>query len=129
MHDFFDPRTWPTDDPIYRIYGDPGATIFATVDWQDYEWAVQWMWTTKWSRGRRQRYLCRQVTKRTNGHRENSTLFLHVAVMLRTSVPRPSPLHTMVDHLDGDPFNCRRSNLRWATPSMNRRNTRRSRLA
>lgn len=122
--DVFDPRTWSAEEPIFRVYGDVRAEVFAIVDEADYAWAVQWMWTTKKSRGGRQFYVCRQLTRWTGGLRANRTLMLHVEVMLRTGTPKPTPEHSMVDHRDGDPMNCRRGNLRWATPSMNRRNIR-----
>lgn len=127
----------------YRIYGDDNAQTWAVVDEEDYQFLTQWKWSwnnpsTK-KRERRKKYLRRNiqtildptlggglwtnpitgVTSRNRGHRIQQTLFLHFVVMLRTGKSPPTPKHTIVDHRDGDEFNCRRKNLRWYTPSQN----------
>jgi hypothetical protein len=133
MHEL-DPSLIPMPHDDCRIYGDDRGELCAFVDAIDYQWAVQWIWSPKWSRGGRKFYLRRNVqeqlgpdyecpvTGRRLRNRVQRTLFLHVAIMKRTGIEPPSPEHTMVDHRDSDSLNCRRGNLRWATPSMNAKN-------
>lgn len=49
-------------------------------------------------------------------------IYIHVEIMRRTTILPPAPGFKIVDHRDGDELNCRRANLRWATPRMNRMN-------
>lgn len=120
--DPFDPNLI-VDDHEYRIYGDDLAQTWVVVDREDYLWAVQWKWKWKTSRGKRKFYMCRTLTyKNRFGTQSDTSLFLHVAIMKRTGIIPPSPKHTIVDHRNGDERDCRRPNLRWATPSMNRKN-------
>lgn len=117
--DPFDPRFWDIDVPHEcRIYGDDHANIWALVDAVDYQWAIKWLWRPKLSRGGRKVYLYR--TACGNGLRRSA--YLHVEIMRRTEIIPPSKFHTITDHRNGNSLDCRRANLRWATPSMNRRN-------
>lgn len=122
--DMWDPNTWTVPDHEFRIYGDVNASWWCIVDEEDYHWAVKYCWTKhvslnspwKW-------YLRRAVGVNRNGMRLNTyTLYLHIEIMKRTGILPPSPAHILVDHRDSNSFNCRRSNLRWATPGMNARN-------
>lgn len=107
-----------------RIYAsDDDPTTFALVDYVDYQWALQWKWRAKSSRGGRKIYLCRKTSNYTAPTvRIQGNAWLHIEIMKRTGVPPPDLFHTMVDHRDSDGLNCRRGNLRWATPSMNAKN-------
>jgi hypothetical protein len=121
MHDLLDPRTWTWLDEAdlgYRLYLDVHCEKYALLDYVDYQWAIQWCWKIKCSRGRRKWYAIR------NGSIDGRSvsIYLHVQVMLRTGIARPDWPTVMVDHRDGDSMNCRRGNLRWATPKMNRAN-------
>ena len=133
MHEWHPSRVFAEPEPC-RIYGDDKGELFALVDAIDYQWVVQWQWSPKWSRGGRKVYLRRNVQETIADHgvcpetgmrirtRTQRTLFLHTAIMGRMGIEPPTPLHTIVDHRDSDGLNCRRDNLRWATPSMNAKN-------
>lgn len=110
------------EDRAYYIMGDDHGDIMARVDREDYWYFCQWRWAVKYDKHGKKPYLYRKIfTKNTASNR--TSLFLHVAVQVRTGIPQPLH-HSMVDHEDGDSLNCRRYNLSWATPSMNRRNIR-----
>ena len=118
MHGTFPrPSIWETDpDQERRIYGDNRCSVWAIVDEEDYHWAVQWLWSPKLSRGKAKRkvYLYRNYRQ--------ASIYLHVLIMERTGIVRPSASHVVVDHRNGNSLDCRRANLRWATRSMNRLN-------
>lgn len=106
----------------YRIYLDNRASVWAVVDEVDYHWAVRWLWAAKNSKRGNKVYAYRTLSDRSRGYKVTSSLYLHVQIMERTGIVRPSEKHLVVDHRNGDSLDCRRSNLRWATRSMNRRN-------
>lgn len=125
MQDWADPNTWDLSLLERRIYGDDNAQVYAIVDEEDYWHFTKYKWTTKRSRGGPEGkfYLRRAVGENANGMRlKTFTLYLHVEIMKRKDPVRPCVAHTLVDHRDGQSLNCRRSNLRWATPTMNNRN-------
>lgn len=107
----------------FRIWLDDREHEYVVVDEEDYCWAVRWRWQQKFSRGNATWYAVRTLSTSTNGFREDVCLYLHVEIMKRTKIEKPSHLHTLVDHFDRDVRNCQRYNLRWATPSMNRLNS------
>lgn len=122
MVDIWDPNTWCLDTKTCCLYLDDYAERFVLLDEEDYWWAVNWRWHVNKPRGRRarkKRYACRSQGR---GGNYRPKLYLHVQIMLRTGILPLSPAHTIVDHRDGNEFNCQRANLRWATPSMNRLN-------
>lgn len=142
MLDAFDPNNWPAIwNEECRIYGSDDLSIYSVVDIDDYSFLSKWVWSPKISRGGKKVYLRRNIETAIEGgcggyyvnpetgryvrnrRRIQQTLFLHTVVMWRTGIIPPSKDHSLVDHLDGDGMNCRRNNLRWATHSMNSRNT------
>jgi hypothetical protein len=114
--DPFDPRYLDFDWPSY-LHAASGER--ALVDYEDYLFFVQWQWRFKKSRNSHKGYLFRTVKVKIGASFQSVNQWLHVEIMKRTGIEPPSPLHTLVDHIDNDQLNCRRLNLRWATPSEN----------
>lgn len=133
--DMWDPNTWAPDTHEHRIYADETLEHYAVVDAIDYSHCSQWLWSMhsrkKWERTGRF-YLRRVITtfhapdgekyeSPIHGHmvrhrnRTTVTRFLHTEILLRIGVQPPTPEHTEGDHIDRQWWNCRRSNLRWAT--------------
>lgn len=106
-------------DP-YRIWLDVAADIYATVSFEDYDWALTWRWQITWDRHKRKAYATRSTWDGTR----RVKLYLHKEILKRTGKVPPSKRHTMGDHGDGNSLHCERDNLEWATPGMNRRTAR-----
>lgn len=106
----------PVDLGPQRIFLDErDDTIFATVDYVDYHWAIRWRWHWKWDKRKRKRY----AQRRTSIKGRQVTLFLHKEVLLRK---QPNGRKPIGDHVNGDSLDCRRDNLNWATRSENNAN-------
>lgn len=122
--DPFDPNnwTWLNEPYEYRIYLDNRADLYTIVDEVDYWWAIRWCWNAKRDPGGAI-YTRRAVsTYDDNGTRISSaTLYLHVEILRRSGKRKPTPKHKWGDHKNGDTLNCKRSNLRWVTPSGNQK--------
>jgi hypothetical protein len=118
--DFLNPNNWvPDTEHEHRLYLDDHAGVYAVLDYEDWLWAIRWRWMGVTSRGGSKIYARRTARLRGGGWR---SVFLHVEVMLRSGIEPPSSAHRIVDHRNGKSLHCRKSNLRWATGSMNRRN-------
>lgn len=109
-------------DSPYRIWLDVANGIYATVSPEDYQWALQWRWQITWDRHKRKAYATRstRTAERPNRHK----LYLHKEILKRKGDVPPTERHTMGDHGDGNSLHCERGNLKWATPSQNRRTAR-----
>ena len=106
----------------FRIYGKDDASIWAVVDEVDYHRLIRWRWNVKLCRSQIP-YLRRAVGVNQGGVRlKTYSVYLHVDVMQATGIAPPSEHHRIVDHRNGNSLDCRRANLRWATPRMNARN-------
>ena len=120
--DPFDPNNWDLTPYPRRVYLDDKAETFVLVDEIDYQWALQWRWHINKPHAKRngkKLYACRS---QGGGGRYKPKLYLHVEIMKRTGIIPPTPDFIIVDHRDGKELNCTRTNLRWATPRMNRMN-------
>lgn len=95
-----------------------GHTVFVLLDGADLEWARKWRW--HWRKDKRNKKFYATRSTWEDGRRK--TLYLHVEVLRRSKKKRPTALHRISDHIDGDTLNCRLDNLRWATGEMNGKN-------
>lgn len=110
------------DYPPRNIWLNAELTLAALVDPEDYDFFSRWRWFAKPNSRGLKFYAFRGTS--IAGVRGVS-LYLHVEILKRFKPERPSPRHTQGDHRNGDSLDCRRLNLRWATPSENRLNLRR----
>lgn len=109
------------DDYEYRIYGDEKCRTWAIVDREDYELFCRYAWCVKTCK-RNKSYLRRAVAIWENKKLiKTVSLYLHIEIQKRVCPP-PSRFHVKVDHRNGNSWDCRRKNLRWATNAMNAKN-------
>jgi HNH endonuclease len=125
LGDWADPRLWPLDAPREPVVylSDTDASLVALLDPVDWDWARRHKWgfvtSNMRKNGREKFYACRTVMA---AGRTFFRVYLHKEVVLRAHGDPPTSAHTIGDHRDGNSLDCRRDNLRWATPSMNRMN-------
>lgn len=124
--DALDPRVVFDDsvEPASLVRIWISNTRFALVDLQDVQHLSTWRWSEHFNE-HGNLYVSR-LQGAWPGKRQR--FFMHRIVMLRVGPP-PSPEHRYVDHKNGDTLDNRRANLRWATPSMNAKNTWLNRIA
>jgi hypothetical protein len=118
--DALDPTLWAPDAAApRRLYLDASGEVWVLLDAEDYDWAVQWVWTITRNSTGLKIYATRN-TRHPNSRRQIK-LYLHKEILKRFAM-QPSPKHHICDHKNGDSTDCRRANLRWATPKENRAN-------
>lgn len=129
--DPFDPRGWDEAEPaVCYLHLSDRVDLYAIVDPEDYAWARLHRWCHTYGSGEMVE-VAEGVTaiarpdhiyaRRCVG---GETLYLHREVLIRRDglpVSR-SRIRMVGDHLNGLTLDCRRRNLRWATPSQNARN-------
>jgi HNH endonuclease len=94
----------PQDQSIRFIPLTQGKHVI--VDAADYEWLMQWNWHVLAGAGNRD-YAARGE--------DNETILMHRVIV--------GGEHEAIDHVDGNPLNNRRSNLRGCTTAENQWNT------
>lgn len=123
--DDWNPNNFPPRE--YRVYGGKNLDYFAIVDYEDYMWAMQWLWgyvknTSQKGRARLTRLVYISRMTRAVGNRDVSVRkYLHIEIMKRTGIEPPSSLHRIVNHKNSNTLDCRRENLEWETYSGNNR--------
>lgn len=120
--DPWDPNNWDLTPYPQRVYLDDKAETFVLVDEIDYQWALQWRWHVNKPHATRNGKKCYPCRSQGRGGNYHPKLYLHVEIMKRTGILPLAPVFKIVDHRNGNELDCRRVNLRWATPRMNRMN-------
>ena len=119
--DWLDPRTWGCELPYNSFCIDWDKKLFAIVDHEDYDWALQWVWHVTKSRTESNLYVTRN-TRLQGKNGPQVKLYLHKEILKRSFKLPPTPNHIVGDHINGNSLDNRRKNLRWATFSENAEN-------
>lgn len=99
---------WPGDEAV-RIYLDDDCQRFALVDADIYPKLANRTFCHVRGGGNR------GISSYARCNR--SRVYLHLLIVPSSS--RPSPKHTILDHINRDGLDCRRANLEWVTPGQN----------
>ena len=88
---------------------------FAQVDDEDYEYLMQWKWRYKPNNGEKSTYGYACRTQRDTVAKKNLFVLMHRVIM-------NTPIGRVTDHIDGDPLNCQKDNMRICTRAENSKN-------
>ncbi|HEY3768143.1 MAG TPA: AP2 domain-containing protein [Candidatus Angelobacter sp.] len=100
----------PPDEFIRYIPLTQGK--FAIVDASDYEWLSQWHWAAEYHTSDNKWRAKRNTTKTIGQKLIQKTIYMHRQII-------NAPDGVQVDHVDGNPLNDQRGNLRLATHQQN----------
>lgn len=112
------PDRAPLHVPYRRLELSASRGIWCIVDADDWDWIVAHRWNYGWWANTPHKH----YAKRNTGP-ERSTVYLHREIQKRAD-PRPDVFQWthLVDHINGQPLDNRKANLRWATAAENTAN-------
>lgn len=98
---------------------------FTVVDDQDYEFLNQWNWQSAYDPKLDGYYVHRtQHIGMFNGKKKQKTIGMHRQIM-EHALGRKLERYEVIDHINNDPLDNRRENLRIASPRQNQQNQKR----
>lgn len=110
-------------DMSYLIAYEGKTPHRIAVDSVDLRWLLDHKWAVKRSRakkdGSERKAYAYRIGRDERGVR--TSLWLHKEVCKKAN-GKATRVRTIADHKNGDSLNCRRDNLRWASPKENRAN-------
>jgi len=107
------------DYRLLQIHGyGPGRVAYVKLDPEDYEYMKQWSWKMSGPHG-----YARRTIRRPENKKQFQTLYMHQLIT------HAGDHAWETDHINGDPLDNRKCNLRWCSTSENQVNRHRTRGA